>query len=456
MKPLTIQTITEVTGGTLLAGRPDQVITKVSTDTRTITEGALFIALKGEHFDANEFAPEAIRAGASAVMTERWTSSDMPGEAAVIQVGDGLLALQKLAAWYRRQLDIPVVGITGSNGKTSTKDFTRSVLAEAFCVAATQGNFNNHIGVPLTMLSITPEDTIAVVEMGMNHPGEIEPLCEIARPDFGIITNIGTAHIEHLGTRDAIAEEKGSLARSLPQDGMLFVPTGCDYYHYFESRTKARVVGVGNGRGVIRAEDLRYTDQGDTNFTLVIEGHSVGEVKLPVMGRHMVKNALLAAGCGWALGLDAKQIIRGLSNAKLTDGRLRRYQSHGVTVIDDTYNANPESMAAAFETIAELPVVNGGQRHVVLGPMGELGPHADNAYRELGKLARELGLNVTAIGEGSEAFTIASEGGEYFSDPKKAAQILSERINPGDLVLFKASRSARMEDVMNQSFPIHN
>ncbi len=199
--------------------------------------------------------------------------------------------------WWRKQLDIPVIGITGSNGKTSTKDFTAAVLGRKFKVSATRGNLNNHIGLPLTILATTKEQTAAVWEMGMNHSGEIAPLCEIARPKYGVITNIGTAHIEFLGTREAIAEEKGMLARALPADGILFLPTTCDFLEYLRQRTKANLISVGNGRGLVRAENLTYEAEG-TRFTLVIEGEEAVEVSLPVPGRHMVTNALLAAG-GW-------------------------------------------------------------------------------------------------------------------------------------------------------------
>lgn len=454
MRPLDANTIAQVTGGKLVSGDGGVVASFVSTDTRTISEGALFIALCGENFDGNEFVSQALAAGAAVVIAERWQGVGDTG-AAVILVEDTLLALQRLARWYRMQLDIPVVGITGSNGKTSTKDFAKAVLAEKFRVCATEGNLNNHIGLPLSVLSITADDTAAVLEMGMNHAGEIAPLCEIAQPRLGIITNIGTAHIEFLGSREGIAEEKGALARALPEDGVLFVPAGCDYYEYFNSRTLARVVPVGNGRGLVRAENLRQ-DEGRALFTLVIEHEAVAEVSLPVTGRHMVKNALLAAGCGWFLGMAPEAIARGLSSSKLTSGRLRRYDSHGITVFDDTYNANPESVAAAIETLAETPVATGAKRVVVLGAMGELGCHAEEAHLRVGQLAAERGLVVIAVGEGAEQIAEGAGGADHFVDRKAAATALAERVRVGDVVLFKASRDAAIERVMNHAFPINN
>uniref|UniRef100_UPI001869340E UDP-N-acetylmuramoyl-tripeptide--D-alanyl-D- alanine ligase n=1 Tax=Luteolibacter marinus TaxID=2776705 RepID=UPI001869340E len=336
MNSIDARTLADHIGGDLAAGDGGVRADAVSTDTRTIPQGSVFFALRGERFDANDFAPQAFAAGASIVVVERW-SGDVSGDAAVIVVPDGLAALQRFAAWYRRQREIPVVGITGSNGKTSTKDFTAAVLGRNFNVCATRGNLNNHIGVPLSVLAMEADHTAAIFEMGMNHPGEIAPLCEIARPNLGIITNIGTAHIEYMGSRDSIAEEKGALARSLPEDGALFLPAGCDFFEYFKRRTKARVIPVGNGRGFIRAENFHQDDTG-SRFTLLIDGKPEAEVDLPVTGRHMATNALLAAGAGWFLGIPPEKIAAGLAATVLTSGRLRRFVSGGVTVFDDTYN----------------------------------------------------------------------------------------------------------------------
>jgi UDP-N-acetylmuramoyl-tripeptide--D-alanyl-D-alanine ligase len=372
----------------------------------------------------------------------------------VIIVRDTLLALQRLAHWWRQQLDIPVVAITGSNGKTSTKDFTAAVLSRRFRVSATRGNLNNHIGVPLTVLATSPDDEVAVWEMGMNHAGELAPLCEISRPKYGIITNIGTAHIEHLGSREAIAEEKGTLARSLPAVGYLFLPAICDFYDYLRQRTRAHLVPVGNGRGIVRAENLRAEGEG-TRFTLVIEGSDSAEVFLPVAGRHMVNNALLAAGIGWKLGMTTAEIAEGLASTQISGGRLRRIDHNGIVLIDDTYNANPESMAAAIDTLAETPVSNGGRRIIVLGRMGELGPHAPAAHLRVGELAAARNLKVVAVGEGAEGIAQGAGGATYFPDLAEAAAWLAAEAKTGDVLLFKGSRTATVERVMNSAFPRH-
>jgi UDP-N-acetylmuramoyl-tripeptide--D-alanyl-D-alanine ligase len=452
MKPLTAQQIAEILGTTVAAGNPGALASGgVSTDTRTLPQAALFFALRGENFDGDAFAITALQQGAAVVVVHKW-EGDVSNSSAVIVVGDTLLALQKLAHWWRRQLNLPVVGITGSNGKTSTKDFTNAVLARRFKVSATRGNLNNHIGVPLTVLSTTTEHTAAVWEMGMNHSGEIAPLCEIARPKYGIITNIGTAHIEFLGTRDAIAEEKGMLGRALPADGILFIPATCDYHGYLRERTKAAIIPVGNGRGLVRAEDLRF-EADHTVFNLVIEGEEKAEVTLPVPGRHMVTNALLAAGIGWKLGISPAEIAAGLSSATLTGGRLNRYDCNGISVIDDTYNANPESMAAAIETLADTPVHNGSRRIIVLGRMGELGALAPAAHLRTGELAAERHLTVIAVGEGAEGIATGANNCPHFPILDDAAAWLTREAKPGDVVLFKGSRTATVEKVMNAAFP---
>ena len=452
MNPISALQLADVLGATLAAGRGDVVVTDgVSTDTRKLPLGSLFVALRGENFNGDRFAAQALASGAVVAIVENW-EGELPADKAVIVVPNTLHALQRLACWWRKQLDLPVVGITGSNGKTSTKDFTAAVLAQRFNVSATRGNLNNHIGVPLTVLATTQEHTAAVWEMGMNHSGEIAPLCEIARPKYGIITNIGTAHIEFMGTREAIAEEKGMLARALPVDGTLFLPATCEFRDYLRQRTRSTMIAVGNGRGVVRAENLRFGVDG-TSFTLVIEGLETAEVSLPVPGRHMVTNALLAAAVGWKLGILPVEIAAGLSSASLSGGRLDRYEYQGTTVIDDTYNANPESMAAAIDTLADTPVADGAQRIIVLGRMGELGHHAPAAHLRTGALAAERNLTVLAVGEGSQGIAQGAKDAPYFPDLEQAAKWLTREVKPGDVVLFKGSRSATVERVMHAAFP---
>jgi len=455
MNKVGVKDILLATQGDLHMGSVDLCVEKVTTDTRSEIEGSLFFALKGENFDANDFLQKAVDGKAAVIVAERLPEGFDGKDSSVILVNNSLLALQRLAAWYRQQLDIEVVGITGSNGKTSTKDFTKAVVGYKHRVIATKGNLNNHIGVPLSVFEANSMHEVAIWEMGMNHPGEIAPLCQISKPKIGVITNIGTAHIEFMGSRDAIAEEKGTLAKFLPQDGTLVVPAICEYNQYLMDRTKARTIIVGNGRGAVRAEDLVTTLEG-TTFTLIIDGDQPAKVSIPVMGKHMVTNAMLAAAVGKTIGMTANEIASGLNQVELTSGRLRKYECRGVNVIDDTYNANPESVRAAVETLSEMELNKGAQRIIVLGAMGELGDTVDAAYRNIGKYAAEVNTFVISVGEDTQKIQESAEaaGGQakHFNKREEAASFLKETCSDGDAVLFKGSRTAGMEKVMNLVF----
>ncbi len=443
MKSYPLQKLAHAMGGSLLQGGEDCVISAgVSTDTRCLPAGAMFFALKGENFDAHHFLAEAVEAGAGALVLQ--DDSDLPEGIPVVLVNDTLKALQALAKWYRGELGIPVVAITGSNGKTSTKDYTHSVLSQKFRVNSTLGNLNNHIGLPLTVLATAADDEVGVFEMGMNHSGELAPLCEIGRPDVSIITNVGTAHIEHLGSRKAIAIEKGTVARVLSEKGTLLLPSDCDEAYDFRASTPARVITVGDGE--IRAENTVSGESGSA-FDLTIDGLGTKRTSISIVGRHMISNALLAAGAGYVLGLSLDEISAGLTNAKLTSGRLRRYLSHGLTVIDDTYNANPESVIAALETLASLP--GSGRRIAALGMMAELGEHAVEAYPRIGRIARDLGVTLITVGDDADKYG----DDHHFRNHEEAATWLSNETSPGDIVLFKGSRMAAMDQVMKLTFP---
>jgi len=454
MRAYPVKEIVAAMNGTLLQEKGEHLITGgVSTDTRSIPENALFFALRGENFDAHNFLAEAVSAGAGALVVDQ--PEKVPANVPAILVDDVLNGLQRLAHWYRQQLGIPVVAITGSNGKTSTKDLITSVLSQKFKVNATKGNLNNHIGLPLSVLATSEDDEVGVFEMGMNHPGEIAPLCEIARPDVSIITNIGSAHIENMGSRDAIAEEKGAVARALTEKGTLLISANCEYADYFTARNAGYTIAVGNGRGAVRAENLLTTEQG-TRFDLVIDQLGRIETSIEVSGKHMVSNAMLAAGAGHVLGLSLEEIAQGLAQAELTSGRLRRFDHEGVGVIDDTYNANKESVSAAIETLAELPAK--GSRVIVLGMLAELGEHTSEAYQSVGRLAAKRGLTLVVVGGPAKeiAESASAEGSadvEFFEEITPAAAWLKSKVQEGDLVLFKGSRAAAMERVMNQAFP---
>lgn len=453
MIPFPTSHLLEVTRGELVNGSADTLIDQLSTDTRTLSKGATFVALIGESHDAHDHLQQAIDAGASALIVSRVPENLEKGHTTVVLVRDTLLALQQYASWYRNQLNITAIGITGSNGKTSTKDFTRSVLSQKFKVNATKGNLNNHIGLPLSVLSTEAEHEVCVWEMGMNHSGEIAPLCQICKPEIGIITNVGTAHIEFMGSREAIAEEKGELAKALPDNGTLILSAASDYTEYFNKITKAKTLIVGNGRGRIRAENLKIQPAGST-FDLVVDGEPTQAISLPVVGRHMVVNALLAAASGLIAGMTTEEIAKGLHATELTSGRLRQFEHQDITVFDDTYNANPESVAAAINSLHELS--HDGHKHLALGAMAELGEHTDQAHYNVGKLAAQLNIPVISVGKAAERIAHgAHESGGiavHFDDRDEATEFLRKTVKAGDVILFKGSRTAGMERIMNQLY----
>ncbi|MBP7948077.1 MAG: UDP-N-acetylmuramoyl-tripeptide--D-alanyl-D-alanine ligase [Verrucomicrobiales bacterium] len=453
MSPVTLQQIADWCGGQLLQGDSAGLISTVSTDTRTLQPGALFVPLSGENFDAHEFIPAAAAAGAAAFLTAKALATPPPG--GVIRVADPLRALQDLARCWRLAWDGRVIGLTGSNGKTSTKDFARAILARRFRVHATRGNLNNHIGLPLTLLAADAEHELAVCELGMNHPGEIAPLAFIAAPDAAIITNIGTAHIEFMGTREAIALEKGMLVEAVPAEGFAVLNADDPFTPSLARRCQGRVLQAGFANHAdIRIVDARPEHSG-SRFTLCLPDAAPMEIFLPVPGRHMVGNAALAAAAGFGFGLSAAEIAEGLASCAPPNSRLQRREVGGISFLDDSYNANPDSMAAALEVLKTLPCQ--GRRIAVLGRMGELGAHSDEAQRQLGiAVARQAIAVLCAVGE-REAQLIAqgaaAESGptevHHFADATACASFLVGCATPEDLILVKGSRSSAMERVID-------
>lgn len=436
-------------GGKLLRGDGTRTVTRVCQDTRTLQSGDLYWVLRGDNHDGHDFVSAAASRGAAAAVVE-CAEVDAPPEFPLIAVPDGLSALQKLASWWREQLKLKVICLTGSNGKTSTKDFSAAVASTRFRVNKTQGNLNNHIGLPLTILSASRADEVGVWEIGMNHAGEIPPLARMARPDIGIITNIGVAHIEHLGSREAIAREKGMLAEALRPDDVLVLPAGDDFVGALAERTRARVVAVGTTGG-LHSDRLHASAHGQ-DFDLVL-GKERTAAHLPVPGEHMVRNALLAVAAGLELGLSLRECASGLSSAKLSARRLACLDIRGVTVLDDSYNANPDSMEAALHALHGLP--GGGRRIAVLGRMGELGSYAEEGYRRVGRTVASTMDILIAVG--NETLPLAEEAAQAgcsevhrASDTAAAAKLLRSLSAAGDAVVVKGSRGARMERVLEE------
>jgi UDP-N-acetylmuramoyl-tripeptide--D-alanyl-D-alanine ligase len=452
MNPLSILQISELAGAKLEQGDGKTLVERISTDSRTIKKSELFVALRGENFDGHKFVEDVAKTGAAGAIVDLKWKGKVPTKFAIIRTENTLLAYQNLAANYRRLLPIKVLAITGSNGKTSTKDFSASVLGRKFRVTKTQGNFNNHVGLPRTILEANSEHEVGVWEIGMNHPGEVAALAKIAAPDAAIITNVGVAHIEFMGTREAIAKEKGSLAEAVGVNGMVILNADDPFSKGIAQRTGAHVTFAGTNEGTIRAIDIQQSADG-SEFT-IIEGAHRCRAQLPVPGIHMVQNALLAVAAGRAFGLSLEEAAAGLVSAPLTKARLQIKEINGVQFLDDSYNANPDSMKAALQTLIELD--SDGKRIAVLGEMRELGKETQRGHEEVGEAAASFGIDqLIGIGEMGEVMANAAkkaglEKSSTVGSTSEAAELLSDIAEPGDLILIKGSRLARTEEVIEK------
>lgn len=457
MNRLSIVQIAELSQAAVSSGDGNAPVEKISTDSRMIKLGELFVALRGENFDGHNFVESVAKTGAAGAIVDLNWKGKIPANFAVIRVEDTLRAYQNLAANYRKSLLLKVLAITGSNGKTSTKDFAAAVLAHRFRVTKTQGNFNNHVGLPRTMLEATSQDEVAVWEIGMNHPGEVAMLAKLAAPDAAIITNIGVAHIEFMGSREAIAAEKGALAQAVAPDGTVILNADDPFSKKIAVGTRAKVVFAGTTEGTVRASEITQSATG-TDFT-ILEGAHRCRAQLPVPGLHMVQNALLAVAAGRMFGLSLEDCAAGLAAAPLTKARLQVKRIRGVQFIDDSYNANPESMKAALHTLVELDA--DGKRIAVLGEMRELGEESARGHREVGETAAELGVDqLIAIGDMAAAIAEAARNAglqntSIARSTSEAAELLGEIAASGDLVLVKGSRAARTERVI-EAFEIRH
>jgi UDP-N-acetylmuramoyl-tripeptide--D-alanyl-D-alanine ligase len=452
MESLSLAQIAAFADGSVASGNAETLVSRVSTDSRTLQAGDLFVPLRGENFDGHKFIQQAAERGAVGAMVEESWRGNAPENFGLIRVAHTLVGYQTLAANYRASLPLKVIAITGSNGKTTTKDFVAATLARKFRVTKTEGNFNNHVGLPQTMLAANREDEIAVWEIGMNHPGEIAALAKLAAPDVAIITNVGVAHIEFMGSREAIAEEKGALAEAIASDGTLILNAEDAFTDSIAKRTAAKIILAGIEKGSVRATEITQHSTG-SEFT-ILEGAHRCRAQLPVPGIHMVQNAMLAIAAGRVFGLSLEECAVGLASTPLTKARLQIREIDGIQFIDDSYNANPDSMKAALRTLVELDA--DGRRIAVLGEMGELGAESERGHREVGEAAAALRVDeLIAVGGIGAAIARAAEKAGLeksiaVDSPKEAAELLERSAAPGDLVLIKGSRSARMERVLEE------
>jgi len=448
--PLTLAEVAAATGGRLLEADGTVVAGAVVVDSRAARSGALFVALPGSRADGSHFAAQALEAGAVAVLAR-------PGAVAAgprIEVHDPLAALGALGAAVRARSSAHVVGVTGSTGKTTTKDLLAAVLATRLATVANTASFNNEVGLPLTLTRLDPGTQALVVEMGARGPGHIAALARLARPEIGVVLNVGIAHLGMFGTQAAIAAAKGELVEALPAHGTAVLNADDPLVAAMAGRTAARVLQFGLGPGAeVRAEGIALDGDGRAHFKLRTPAGGA-ETCLPVPGEHLVPDALAAAAAAHALGLEPEGIAAGLREAALSPMRMQvERRADGLTVINDAYNANPTSMAAALKAL--VAARRGGRAVAVLGEMAELGEHAAAEHDRAGRLAARLGVDrLVGVGELGELIVRAArmEGmrpGEAVpaADATAAVAALEPWLQPADVVLVKASRVVALDQV---------
>lgn len=422
----------------------------VRIDSREVQLGDLFVALPGEHHDGHNFLSDAVARGAHGLLAQRPPTAPPPG-VVTYMVNDTLQALQRVAGEHRRRLPVKVIGVTGSVGKTTTKEMTASVLRRRYRVLKNEANFNNEIGLPLTLLQLSARHERAVLEMGMYGPGEIRSLCELARPEVGVITNVGPVHLERLGSIEAIAAAKAELVESLPKEGAAVLNGDDPLVKAMAAKTRARVLLYGTSADCeVRGVDLDSHGLRGIAFTMICERRRV-RVKTRLPGRHLLYNALAAAAVGLLEGMTPDELAEALARARVPL-RLRVYRGRNdSTILDDTYNASPASMLAALELLADLP----GRRIAVLGDMRELGSEEKEGHRMVGREAAQVAQVIYAIGElghliGEEARRAGHPAVSLWSSKEEAARHLAENLAVGDVVLLKGSRAMALETMLKE------
>ncbi|RMH68425.1 MAG: UDP-N-acetylmuramoyl-tripeptide--D-alanyl-D-alanine ligase [Gemmatimonadetes bacterium] len=436
-------------------------INQVTIDSRQVQPGDLFIAIRGEQFDGHDFIPQALAAGAKAVLVDQtWANQHTTPEVPRIIVEDTRRSLQDLARLHREQFNIPVIAITGSNGKTTTKDLIAAVLSQQYRVLKNEGNLNNHFGVPLTLLKLRPTHEIAVIEMGMNHFGELAELCTIAQPTVGIITNVGTAHIEFFGTKERIAEAKSEVIQALKPEHLALLNSDDPEVMGKIGKTKAKIITFGiTTRADVRVVEYQLKPE---KSTFRVEYRSKGlsplcaSFEINQGGLHMIYNALVAAAVGLQFGLSPEHIQAGFSQFQPAKMRFQPEHAGGLNFINDAYNANPDSMRVSLAMLHITPVR--GKRIAVLGDMLELGDAAPRFHYEVGeqvaqlKIDRLVGVGALArqIAQGALAAGIPSQHVFCVGTATEAAKILVDIATPEDLILLKASRSMALERILSE------
>lgn len=453
-RDLTWPEIQRELSGRLLQGDPVRPAVGVSTDSRTTHPDNLFVALKGPHFNGRDFVALALERGAAAALVEGpFPLSALPPAAVILEVEDTLEALGRLAQIWRRRFSLPLIGLSGSNGKTTAKEMTAAILGGLGPALKNPGNLNNLIGLPLTLLTLGPEHRAGVLEMGMNRPGEIRRLAEIADPDIGLLTSIGPAHLEGLGSLEAVAQAKGELFAALSADDWAVINRDDPWIRLVSEGCPARKIYFGlDPQAEVRAEDIRLTPEG-TRFALLYQG-TRQEIRLGLWGDHNVRNALGAAAACLTLGIGLEQIRQGLESFSPPPQRFQiRPGIRGSFLIDDSYNANPSSLKASLETFQALR--QGRPGGLVLGDMLELGKFSEVLHREIGRIIGDLGVDYL-VTLGPWAKILSEEALRGVHPPRRTRPLdtleevlesLQQMISPGDWVLIKGSHGMALEKV---------
>ena len=441
MKNLSIRNILSACAGSWLGDDADLEleVADVTTDSRAVTEGCLFAAIPGERVDGHSFVGAALSQGALCALVQR-VPENVAGN--MILVPDTVAALQAIAGFYRSQFDIPILGITGSVGKTTAKEMTAAVLSRKYRVHKTSGNFNNDLGVPLTLFGLREEHEAAVVEMGVSHPGDMQRLAAMVRPTIGLYTIIGHAHLEFLKSREGILAEKSVMNGYIPDSGLVFCSGDDDLLAAMECRQRKITFGLGDACSV-RAENVRNLPDGMMCCTVCGMDRRF-DVTIPAYGEHMIYAVLEGAAVGMALGLSDEEITAGIAAYEPVGHRARRLCTETITVIDDCYNANPTSVASAIRSLSHAE----GRKICILGDMLELGEDSEKLHFDTGALAAACGIDLV-VTQGKAAAEIARGAGDcgrYYATKTELLAALPSLILPGDTVLVKASRSMRFED----------
>ena len=447
MKTLTLAEAASAVGGRLTG---DGSFTGIYTDSRKPVRGGLFIALEGERFDGHDFIKNAYEDGAAAVLCRKECDTQLP----VIYVGDTKKALLSLASYYRGLSDIPVVGLTGSVGKTTTKEMTALVLSQKYRTIKTQGNLNNDIGMPMTIFTIEEDTEAAVIEMGMNHKGEISVLTAVSRPDIAIITNIGVSHIENLGSRENILAAKLEILEGMKKGSPVIVNGDNDLLSAVVNDDYDIIMfGIDNEDCRVRAVDIEMNEL-STVCNVLYDGRKY-PMTIPVAGIHNVYDALSAFAAGVVAGVSPDAAARAIAGYVPAGMRQKTVEKNGIMFIEDCYNASPDSVKAGLNTLSGF---SSGRKIAVLGDMLELGDYAEKAHRDCGAYAAEKNIDILFAYGKDSAFTSdeAVKNGMtevyYFTDAQKLADSLFSRLEKGDAVLFKASRGMKLENIINNIY----